>query len=226
MKFYVFYFFIRYPRGRYFLLLTVGCFQSNIAMLVFLDILCIGFVSQIKDLDSSAINHRRDVRSTFCTNNFIKIPVGNIRDFSLRVPKTARQQRKMIRAVFRLNQHRFRIHFLNLRHRLVFLVGKIVVLNKHKLKSNCNSVAHSFTQDKYAVKWGIRFCRRSFWKNCRKTAHIIYICWWAVLGNSERKVANIPDGNFDKIIRTKCWPNARRRFFGYLLRMSPNLWFG
>ena len=81
--------------------------------------------------------------------------VGNIRDFSLRVPKTARQQRKMIRAVFRLNQHRFRIHFLNLRHRLVFLVGKYVVLNKHKLKSNCNSAAHSFTQDKYAVKRGI-----------------------------------------------------------------------
>ena len=42
-----------------------------------------------------------DVRSTFCTKNFLKIAVGNIRDFPLRVPKTARQQREMIRSVLR-----------------------------------------------------------------------------------------------------------------------------
>ena len=55
------------------------------------------FYSDKKD----AKNRRRAVRSTFCTNNFLKIPVGNIRDFSLRVPKTAHQQREMIWAVLR-----------------------------------------------------------------------------------------------------------------------------
>ena len=36
-----------------------GCFQSNFAKLVFLDILCMGFVRQIKDLDSSAISKQK-----------------------------------------------------------------------------------------------------------------------------------------------------------------------
>ena len=134
-----------------------------------------------------------------CSCSACNWAVGNIRDFSLRVPKTARQQRKMIRAVFRLNQHRFRIHFLNLRHRLVFLVGKYVVLNKHKLKSNCNSAAHTFTLDKYAVKRGITVCRNNFWRNWRKIAHIISLCWCAILGAREKSFRIAPCDNFEKI---------------------------
>ena len=46
-------------------------------------------------------NPRRDVRSTFCTKNFLKIVVGAIRKLIARAPKIAHQQREMICAILR-----------------------------------------------------------------------------------------------------------------------------
>ena len=54
-----------------------GCFQSNFAKLVFLDILCMGFVRQIKDLDSSSIiaakTHAGSFSQQLVIRNLLKI---------------------------------------------------------------------------------------------------------------------------------------------------------
>ena len=133
-------FLFRCPRGTYFLLRQQGAVSNQTSLLlVFLDILCMGFVSQIKDLDSSAISKQKIGAGTFgqqlVIRQFLKIVAVVIHELIVLTPKIAHPQMEMICAILR----QFFQNFETICNPSLYGVFFLCATLCHKKASLCNT---------------------------------------------------------------------------------------
>ena len=163
-------------------------------------------------------NPRRDVRSTFCTKNFLEIVAVVIRKLIALTPKITHQQREMICAILRQFFSKLTQRFAIPLFTAYLSCVKLCATELQFDFNLCLFKTTNFPTRKTSLWRRFRKCMRKWCWLRRKTARIIFRCWRAVLGTLSEKSRIFPTAQLRAEQLHFLTDRADLKFFGYFFQ--------